>query len=276
MADLPRIKEQITNKLHILDIGAFEIQEKHEIILCFIITERKDETNSFHRVKNVTFKKCIFSGQVIKNINFYGCDFVDCIFNGITIDSCEFHKCVIKNSCFYKPTISNTYIDPKSFKFNYKWYRYYANVNAGLFQSLYRNSKDVHQEKFAMRADIKFLFYKRYENLFGQQKNIGKFITGFLFDILLGCGYGIVNVLFFTLTSIAGFAWLIKDFISPAENINLVKSLYFSIASFTTVGYGDLVPNKTDTALILTMIFLLSSVIWCALVTAIIVKRIVK
>ncbi|WP_456107233.1 ion channel [Pseudomonas pisciculturae] len=127
-----------------------------------------------------------------------------------------------------------------------------------------------------MRADIAFLFYRRYEYLFGLKRNIGKFIAGFLFDILLGCGYGIINVLFFTLISIAGFAWLIKDFISPSENMNLVKALYFAIVSFTTVGYGDLAPNKTDTALILTMIFLLSSVIWCALVTAIIVKRIVK
>lgn len=276
MADLPRIKEIITTRINIYEIESSKTSQNIEITLKFVDTDQPNKNIKFFRIKNITFKKCIFSGQNIKGINFYGCTFIDCILNGIYIDSCEFHKCKIQNSSFYKPTISNTYIDPRSFKFDYKWYRYYANVNAGLFQALYRNAKDIHQENFAMHADIKFLFYKRYEHLFGQKLKPISFITGFLFDLLLGCGYGIINVLFFTLLSICAFAWLIKDYISDTENISIIKALYFSIVSFTTVGYGDITPNKTDTALILTMVFLLASVIWCSVVTAIIVKRIIK
>lgn len=228
------------------------------------------------RLKNITFTKCIFSRQSITHIAFIECKFIDCQFNGSKINACEFHKCEISNSVFYKASFRNTYIDPRSFHFDRIWLKNWANVNAWLFQDLYRNAKDMHQDEFARHADNKFLLYKRYEHLNGKSRNLTKFIKGLLFDWLLGNGYSIKKPVIITAVSILAFAEIIKDEIGSKGDLEFYKALYFSVVSFTTVGYGDISPEKTVFALSVTMLFLLASVVWCALVTAIIIKRIVK
>lgn len=278
MAELPRIKEKIETTIDLRSIkekpkDAQRVQEEIKLVR---IECGVGGAQTFHRVKNVDFVKCIFSRQTFFKINFYNCTFTDCILNGAEFESCEFHSCRFVNSCFFKASFEKTYLDPRSFNFSAKWYWHYANVNVWLFQELYRNSKDIHQEVFAMHADRRFQFYKRYENIFGQRKSVVKFISSLVYDMVLGCGYGIWNALVCTVLGVSLFAFIIKDHIGGAGDINIVKALYFAVVSFTTVGYGDILPEKDDFALILTMLFLFCSVIWLAIVTAIIVKRMVK
>lgn len=266
---LPKIKERITKKCFIneLDVNKIELTQ-----ICF-----PDEIENAKElsVKNIIFKKCIFSHSNINNYTFIGCSFIDCYFNGSRVYSCEFHKCLFSECSFYKANFTTTYIDPTSFKFSSMWHWNWANVNAWFFQTLYRNSKDMHQEKFAMQADKKFQFYKRYEYLRGQKPQLMRFFLNLLYDYMLGYGYGIKNALIVTLMLITGFAYLIDGHLKIDES-GFFKALYFSVVSFTTVGYGDIVPKFGILPMSITIIFLLISMAWFAVVTAIIVKRIVR
>ncbi|NMY38220.1 MULTISPECIES: ion channel [unclassified Pseudomonas] len=266
----PRIKEIIDKKILASSITPGSIIE-----CSFVYFPLEGNQPSQPTLKRVTFKKCIFSHQLIANSIFQDCQFIDCIFNGARITEVEFHQCFFSECAFYKTKISSTYLDPTSFKFSWKWHWNWANINASLFQTLYRNSKNMHQEEFAMNSDKKFQFYRRYDYLRGKNRHPNKFLRGLLFDYLLGYGYGIKNSLYVTAGLILGYSYLIDGTFKEKE-LSILQSVYFSVVSFTTVGYGDMTPKYDIIPMAITITFLLISVAWCAVVTAIIVKRIVK
>lgn len=275
MREFPRVEEPVIESVSIYDLdqgkvaGAMRSERLKRVVFDGVRPEGR-----ISRIKNVTFEKCIFNHQEIYSINFYGCIFIDCTFNGAKFKGCEFHKCIVRNCVFYKVSFVDVYVDPRSFKFDWYWRRHFANVNVGLFQAIYKNSKNMHQDSFAMEADKKFLLYKRYEYLFGKERKFGSFLFWQGYNILLGSGYGILNALLFTIIGILGFAWLIEGRL--VEKDGFLAALYFAVVSFTTVGYGDLKPKMELAPLAVTMFFVIVSVIWCSIVTAIVVKRIVK
>ncbi len=178
---------------------------------------------------------------------------------------------------FYKTKISGTYLDPKSFHFVSSWYLHWANVNAWWFQSLHRNSMDIHQKDFAMHADRRFRFYRRYEELLGNKKRPFKFLLGLIYDLMLGYGYGITNCLVVTIGLIGLFAYLMAGYTSLPTGVGALEHIYFSIVSFTTVGYGEITPDKKyPVALVITSAFLFLSIVWTAIVSAVVVKRLVN
>tara|TARA_Y100000782_G_scaffold114812_1_gene152646 strand:+ start:28056 stop:28472 length:417 start_codon:yes stop_codon:yes gene_type:complete len=137
---------------------------------------------------------------------------------------------------------------------------------------------DIHQEEFSRKADKRFLFYKRYEHLNGKNKSRTKFWRGFFYDWMLGYGYGILNSLVVTIIMLIGFAMLMLGEAQHNEKVvlNPIEMVYFSIVSFTTVGYGEITPLHESFALSMTIGFLFLSVAWGAIVTAVIVKRLVR
>ena len=272
--ELPRIKRVLSEKIDLrtVKVGA-------ELSYVAVVGAQADGPSDVVKKKNVRFINCSFSKQQFKGIAFHSCVFYNCVFNGAFFANCEFHDCVIVEGVFFKTSFEDTYIDPRSLIFdNKKWLRNFANVNAWLYWELYKNYKNMHQEKFAMIADRRFGLYKRYEYLYGRKRDVWRFCKGWLFDWLLGSGYGVVNSAVVTAGMIGLFAWLASGNILNADQqvAGVLNALYFSIASFTTVGYGDYLPVKKELPLVLTGLFLLLSVIWGAIVTAIIVKRIVK
>ncbi|MGP6421390.1 ion channel [Pseudomonas putida] len=264
------ISEKITQHTSIQSLP-----ESPEISLSFIEFHFETITPRERQISGKTFTKCLFSHQIIENFTFSNCKFSDCSFNGAYLMGVEFHDCVFNECFFYKTKFKDTYVDPVCFHFTKKWHWISANINSGLFQSLYSNYKNMHQERFAMNADRKFQFYRRYQYLYGSNPSIYSFLMGLLFDYLLGHGYGIRNSLVVTAIAILGFAWLLHGKLNTAEE-NFFETLYFTIVSLTTAGYGEITPRHEVVPLAITMILLLSSIAWCALVTAIIVKRIVK
>lgn len=230
--------------------------------------------SSERRIKGRVFNRCVFSKEVIEDFAFDNCRFIECVFNGAKIIETEFHDCFFVECYFYKSKFKSAYIDPRSFSFSKRWHWEMANVNAGLFQSLYRNSKDMHQDEFAMHADIKFQFYLRYQHLLGTSPKPSRFVWSVFFDYFLGYGYGIKNTLVVTILSILAFSLMIEGQLTNGKGY--LEAFYFAVVSFTTVGFGDVTPSRSALPLVLTILFILGSVAWCAVVTAIIVKRIVK
>lgn len=254
-------------------IKASELASLDEISLAFIDFDNSDK--KVWKISDKLFSKCIFSQKIIANIDFQNCTFKGCAFNNALFLEVEFHNCNFYECHFYKAKFKETYIDPDCLHFSSKWKWHRANVNSGLFQSLYHNSKSMHQENFAMRADRSFQFYRRYQLLYEENPNFKGFLQSLLFDYLLGSGYGIKNSLIITILGILGFAWLLEDKIKPESN-NFLEAVYFTVVSLTTAGYGDFSPTHKMLPMLITTCLLLSSVAWCAVVTAIIVKRIVK
>jgi uncharacterized protein YjbI with pentapeptide repeats len=271
MAGLPKIGEKIGSTIKVADIS-----DGDKINLMIIDFKHASVDTKYFYLKKIKFTKCLFNKQDIQNVIFQECEFVDCQFNGANIKECEFHQCKFTECTFYKTQVSDTYLDPKSFNFSRKWYLKLANVNAWWFQELYRNSKNIHQEDFAMHADKKFQFYRRYEYLFGKNKKPHRFVGGLFYDIVLGYGYGIWNTLFFTFLLVIIFALAMQQYTNLGHNATFIESIYFSITSFSTVGYGEITPIRETIAHVITTAFLFLSVVWGAIVTAVIVKRLVK
>lgn len=266
--EFPKIKEEVSRNVFINQVVDDEIE------LTRILFLNDNAALKSHKVKNKTFVKCIFSQSIINNLTFSECSFIDCSFNGAVISNCEFHECYFCNCIFYKSQFFTSYINPKSFCFSHEWHWYWANVNVGLFQALYKNSKDMHQESFAREADKKFNFYKRYVFLRGKKPKLIKFLLNLIYDYALGYGYGAINAIVMTAILLGAFTFMIKDYLKSGNS--LLEAFYFATASLTTVGYGDVSPILDTIPMWITIIFLLMSVAWCAVVTAIIVKRIVR
>jgi hypothetical protein len=271
MKTLPKISEKIEETLQ-----HNELEDKTRYELVKIDFDGVPSSNLRSSLRNITFKKCLFSQQLITDYQFHGCIFEDCQFNFAVFSKCEFHKCKFINCTFYKTKISDTYLDPSSFKFDPQWYRKWANVNAWWFQAVFRNSKNMHQEDFAMVADKQFQFYRRYDYLFGKQKKPFSFLNSLFYDIGLGYGYGIVNALIVTCFFIFIFAMVMMNQTTHTGHFGVVESVYFAVVSFTTVGYGEITPAKNVFALMITTAFLFFSVVWGAIVTAVVVKRLVR
>jgi len=270
-SDFPRIEEPVEDSIIISDNIKDVIHNLKKVSF-----KPKEMGPQDLSIKNVNFKKCIFNHRTIKSIRFHHCIFESCLFTGTIIQNCEFHSCSFHESCFYKTKIFDTYIDPSSFIFGSDWHIKWANINAWWFQNLYQNSKNLHQEDFAMIADREFQFYRRYEYLFGTNRKRFRFWVSVFYDVVLGYGYGIWNVLIFTCIFVAAFAFLMHQGTNLWEDCGVAGYLYFSIVSFTTVGYGDVTPLHTTLDLSITTLFLFLSVIWGALTTAVVVKRLVK
>lgn len=272
--ELPRIKRKLSGPIDLRGVKPGE-----ELGYAAVLGVQSQGPHDVIKKRNVRFINCSLSKQVFKGVSFHNCIFYNCVFNGASFLGCEFHDCVIVEGVLFKTSFDNTYIDPSSFIFDERrWLRNFANVNAWLYWELYKNCKNMHQEKFAMNADKKFGLYKRYEYFYGRKRDLWRFFKGWMFDWLLGSGYGVVNSAIVTVSMIGLFAWLASGSIVNAEPGvgGIINALYFSIVSFTTVGYGDYLPAKKELPLLLTALFLLLSVVWGAIVTAIIVKRIVK
>ncbi|MFT7157438.1 MAG: hypothetical protein ACI8Q1_002457 [Parvicella sp.] len=273
---LPRITEDISDNIKISDIKEDDVVKLKKIDFAGIEKNGRPVT-----VTKATFRKCLFSYEEIRSVNFQSCTFTECQFNGTKIEDCEFHRCEFKESNFYKASISNTYLDPESFQFSPEWKKHWPNVNAWWFQLLYRNAKNIHQEPFARSADRKYQFYRRYVYLNGRKKRPFKFLLGWLYDVLLGYGYGVINALVSTCVLISLFAVFMRNStkdngLHQLEPASFVEQIYFAVVSFTTVGYGEVTAIHSNFALIITTFFLFLSFVWGSLVTAVIVKRLVQ
>lgn len=271
MKTLPKLSARVTESLDLT------VVEKESHVELKKIEFSEPSNNAQRSTKNVTFRECLFSHENIVGRNFYGCIFENCIFNGAEIRRCEFHQCSFKNCVFYKTRIAETYLDPTSFGFSSSWHYNWANVNAWWFQSLHRNSMDMHQKDFAMHADRRFRFYRRYEELLGKKKRPFKFLLGLFYDLMLGYGYGITNCLVVTIGFIGLFAYLMMGYTNLSNGAGALEHIYYSIVSFTTVGYGEVTPvQKYPIALVMTSVFLFLSIVWTAIVSAVVVKRLVN
>ncbi|WP_321494163.1 ion channel [uncultured Desulfobacter sp.] len=234
---------------------------------------------------NISFAKTEFIG-----LEFSWCEFIDCLFIGTIFIDCEFHDCTFSGCNPHKVRFKGTYIDPICFSKMLSPTEH-ANIGTWLFQQLLRNSAESRQPSFAQTAQYYFQKWKRYQLWYDyKQKNIPayqflkRWIPSLLYDHLAGYGIRILPLVRLTAgfllfcTTFNHYAWRffgihsssIKD-LTPS----VTKSIYYTVITVTTLGYGDLTPTS-EFGMNTASVESLFGVVWLGLFANTIIKRVTK
>lgn len=255
----------------------------------------KDETPS---LKKLHFENCSFSKTTIKGLDFVSCKFINCHFMGTYFDECEFHDCEFLGCNFFKAKLNNCYLDPNSIKGISKIK--HSNIALRLYSELIKNAKQVDSSNFQSDAEFYYKVYQRYQKLFKlkpdeNEKRLSlkwgfkliKFIASFVGDFIwmLISGYGMRSryVVFSGISFICILTCMNYQFGTLIDGISNntdefargVDSLYFSVMTITTLGYGSVTPTNPEGKLWVAF-QAITGVVWLTACASVIVKKIVR
>ena len=222
-----------------------------------------DPTRS--QIRDTKFERVSFSKTRVSGFTFQNCIFDQCLFIGTTITDCEFHNCQFTCTNTHKISVSGTYIDPASFSECLSKDKH-QNIGVHLYQALLSNSRGTEQVEFERDAHFLFLRWKRFQDAYEIRKWLtvdrrDRFSKKFLLKCMTYlrrllweelCGSGL-RIRYFIRTvagTIAAFAtinYLCREefgLMLGTKTISSVReAVYYTIISFTTLGYGDIVPT---------------------------------
>lgn len=202
--------------------------------------------------RHCIFQHCYFRNVRFRNVNFTGSFFKDCNFSKATFEACCFWYVRFSKCCLNYDEILQS-IPPES------------NIAISLLRSLRQNAIEMGEKKIAdkillreieiEKQELKNQFCARTEYYKSGYGTIERFLSGLKFLALLvsgfiwGYGLKLWNLIASGLLSILAFAILIFKYGSFVSNgsstrvdLSFFQSLYLSITTFTTLGYGDFTP----------------------------------
>ncbi|RCX07721.1 potassium channel family protein [Marinomonas foliarum] len=203
--------------------------------------------------KRKTYKNVSFKDTEFRNVSFVSCVFNGCLLLSSKFIDCEFIDCTFIDTNTNKSQFEGTLIDPAYFKNNFDL-KADTNIAADLYHSLYKNLSNERQPD---RAKQSLYMMHRAENahLNSQYKRgrigIATFLwkkSVHLFDFLTS-GYGLkLYRVFLTFLIVVSSLSLMNyifrdDFFKTGKICSLMDSIYFTIVTLTTLGYGDVYPQ---------------------------------
>jgi len=243
-----------------------------------------------NRFTKKRFTNISFSKTDIIGIEFKKCEFADCLFIGTSFIDCEFHDCVFKGCNPYKIKFRGTYIDPSYFAGMLSPVDH-SNIGVWLFQQLLKNSAECRQPSFSQNALYYFHKWKRYqldyeykEGELSRFQYYKRWLPSLLYDHLAGYGLRLwplarlTIALLVTCTIFNHYAWPVFQIHSTsidAGSATFTKSLYYTVITVTTLGYGDLTPTS-NFGMNAASIESLFGVVWLGLLANTIIKRVTK
>jgi hypothetical protein len=243
-----------------------------------------------NKIKDKNFTNVSFAKTLIEGLEFTRCKFVDCLFIATVFRGCEFHDCTFVGCNPYRVRFEDTYIDPVAFA-GLLDPKIHSNIGVRLFQQLLHNSHGCQQPEFARQAHYYFQKWKRYQLSYDYRRKeikfyqyVRKWLPSFFYDHL--CGYGIrirpfvrLTVVFVVAcTVINHFLWgayQMHNSTGMALAASPVVSIYYTIITMTTLGYGDYTPTA-GLGMLASSCQAVFGIVWLSLLASIIIKRVSK
>lgn len=260
------------------------------------------------RLPNFHIKECYLLKVNFKDNSMTGCNLINNNYIEVKfIDNCNLIDAIIKdndkfmdirfiNEKSYSKVNYGTYIG----KFNYKVMNLYEKETLKIDEGQRRldisNSyMDFGDQFLKNHVEGKYgvCFYESKVAFHGTLKGKRKFISG-AYDIVCGYGERPGRTFWLSLILIIGFSFLymntgIKTFNNELINLNIVKnnmsfvslgrlfiySLYFSIVTFATVGYGDIMVVNIS-GMIVSIIEIIAGVFMIGVWTSTLVRKITR
>ncbi|WP_419785367.1 ion channel [Pseudodesulfovibrio sp.] len=249
-------------------------------------------------LKELHFENCSLSKTTLKGLYFVSCKFINCLFIGTHFDKCEFHDCKFIGCNFFKATLDNCYLNPKSIKGISKIT--HSNIALSIFSELIKNAKQIESSNFQSDAEFYYKVYQRYQKRFSlrvkeQQKRVSiqsilklirfgaTFIADFIWMLISGYGMRSRHVVFSGISFICILTYMNYQFGTLIDGISNntdgfargIDSLYFSVMTITTLGYGTITPTNPEGKLWVAF-QAITGVVWLTACASVIVKKIVR
>jgi hypothetical protein len=187
-------------------------------------------------------------------------------------------------------TFEECYLDPGAIDIDKSYRIAHANIGVHLYQQLYEDAAKQRQSDFAMKADIEFRKWKRWQLVYdehvgkiGRGERIAKTTFSILYELLTGFGYRplrfiVATLALFTAVSLFNMIVLperIKIDGNLVGDVGFADSVFYTFSMMTVLGFSTIVP-QTSFAKILAVAQALAGVGWLGLFTSLLVKRFIK
>lgn len=234
---------------------------------------------------NVSLAKTIF-----RRTTFTECSFEDCLFIGSTFDNVEFHRCRFINCNFYKSTFEGVYLDPATIYLDRSYRKTAANVGLALYRALYEDASKMRQSDYAIKADIEFRRWKRWQLGYDAKSKKISFLQrvtqhafSLTYEWIAGFGYKPSQFIFaticlFTTVSIIN-SWALSGALLQDGKIvkilTLPDGIYFTYSMLTALGFSTITPT-TSFAKMVAVFEALFGIGWLGIFTSLLVKKFIK
>ena len=188
-----------------------------------------------------------FSNSHFSSSNFSNSDLLYCDFSCSKLDGCNFSRSNLTLSDF-----SDCFLESSNFKNSWITDVNFENSNLG-FVKFNRNTDFHNFDASSLKGSsnplfISFIRRKHFLKHFKEQSHLNKIIY-YVWLIISDCGQSFFRWLLISLLISISFgyiySWIHDSFIVPnARELTGFSFYYYSIVTFTTLGFGDIVPRN--------------------------------